>query len=137
MYTWQFGSETFDKLTCPTTGNLSYIFTGFGENQDVGWLHEMVASEFFTYLDNFLIIFLIIHKSKSLPDLQTYRSGCIVVVDYWKYTKVDLLEYSKTVEHYDGIVSAVVDEVVKFKDFGFQPTNTFIFGYSFGGQVAL
>lgn len=60
-----------------------------------------------------------------------------MVVDYWKYTKVDLLEYSKTVEHYDGIVSAVVDEVVKFKNFGFQPTNTFIFGYSFGGQVAL
>lgn len=57
MYTWQYGSETFDKLTCPTTGNLSYIFTGFGENQDVGWLNEMVASEFFTYLDYFLIIF--------------------------------------------------------------------------------
>lgn len=70
-------------------------------------------------------------------DLKTYRTGCVVLVDYWKYTNVELAKYPEVALHFDGIIKAVANEVVTFNKRGFTAANTFFFGFSIGAQVAL
>lgn len=60
-----------------------------------------------------------------------------MVVDYWKYTKVDLSKFAEVFLHYEGIVTSIVNEVVAFNKRGFTAANTYFFGFSFGGQVAM
>lgn len=59
------------------------------------------------------------------------------MVDYWKYTNVELTKYPEVVLHYDGIEKSVSKEVLAFNVKGFTAANTYFFGFSFGGQVAL
>lgn len=75
--------------------------------------------------------------SPSPLDLRSVRKGCVVLVDYTKYTNVDINKIPETRVHYDPIVNAIVDEVVVFNKKGFLPANIYFFGFGYGAQVAL
>lgn len=79
-----------------------------------------------------LIIF---QRFISLTDLKKYRPGCVVYVDYAQY--ISSFFYPGSVAAFDGIKAVVEKELQLFFDHGIQPGNTFFFGFSYGGQMAL
>lgn len=55
--------------------------------------------------------------------------------DYYAYTGNE--NYPAVVVAYNGIERAIYNQLKKFYENGFTPINTFLYGFSFGGQLSL
>lgn len=55
-------------------------------------------------------------------------------MDYYAFSSN---RYFGLVANFDGIAEMLTDKLRQFRDQSFEPSNMFLFGFSFGGQVAL
>lgn len=70
-----------------------------------------------------------------IKNLQTYRSGCIIFMDYSNHSKVD--DYFVLVGKYNLIAKVLMDKVYQLDSQGFDPSRLYMFGFSFGAQLAI
>lgn len=71
----------------------------------------------------------------SLPDINIFRPGCIVCMNYYNYSKNG--NYFQLVRNFDGIAEVLTNKLRQFKTQNFHPDNFLVFGFSFGAQLAL
>ena len=68
-------------------------------------------------------------------DLNKFRGGCIVCMDYTYYSMNP--NYFLLVTQFDGITEVLTNKLRQFQRLNFDPNNTFLFGFSYGAQMAL
>lgn len=69
------------------------------------------------------------------PDLQKFRGGCIICMDYGHFS---LANYPTLRTHFNGIVSELTNKLsILHMDFSFHPNNIYMFGFSFGAHIVL
>lgn len=74
-------------------------------------------------------------ECKSFLDLNTYRHGCIVCMDYSTFSMTS--NYSLLVDDFNGIATVLTKKLRTFKASPFLSNEIYVFGFSFGGQLAL
>jgi acetyl esterase/lipase len=70
-----------------------------------------------------------------VENLLRYRGGCIFFMDYSNHSMVQ--EYFMLVRKFDDISQVLVDKLYHLEGQGFNPDNLFIYGFSFGAQLAI
>lgn len=73
-------------------------------------------------------------KTSYFLELTKYRGGCVICIDYSPYAKES---YFRLMRNFSPIMTAITDKIKDLATQGFQPDkNGYIFGHSFGGQLA-
>ncbi|KAJ6646793.1 Pancreatic lipase-related protein 2 [Pseudolycoriella hygida] len=70
-----------------------------------------------------------------MQNLNIYRHGCIVCMDYSYFSKSS--NYYSLVRNFNGIASVLANKLKYFQSISFDPDNMYLFGFSFGGQLVL
>jgi dienelactone hydrolase len=83
------------QLGCNSSEKYAIIVHGWLESIDTEWVHELA--------DN----------------LQRYRGGCIIFMDYSNHSSV------------------LVEKLLQLEAQGFHPDNLFMYGFSFGAQLVI
>lgn len=83
----------------------------------------MIPSDFLQIFHKFFHIF---------TDLIQKRGGCVICMDYFKYSN---LEYGRLVRFFEPIAEILTGKLHHLEWQGFRPENGFMFGFSFGGQL--
>ena len=63
-----------------------------------------------------------------------FRGGCIMCMDYNRYSKGD---YFVLVSKFEKIVAVLTDKLYALEAQGFNPDNGYMFGFSYGAHLAL
>ncbi|XP_034102922.1 uncharacterized protein LOC117567202 [Drosophila albomicans] len=70
----------------------------------------------------------------SLIDrLSFYRKGCVICIDY---STVASSSYMRLYSNFEHITEAIVGIIIGLIQHGFDPNRAYLFGFSFGGQLA-
>lgn len=69
----------------------------------------------------------------SFSGLSFYRGGCIICVDYSSWSNKPYIELLK---EFDPLSYILYEEVNQLIAIGFSPSKIFMFGFSYGGQIA-
>ncbi|GAB0096073.1 hypothetical protein DMENIID0001_115310 [Sergentomyia squamirostris] len=96
---------------CNAGEKLAVIVHGFTESCHYPWVLDLV------------------------PNLHEYRGGCIVCMDYSYYAKT--INYYSLVEKFKDIQQVLYDQMVDYEKSGLVPSNTYMFGFSFGAHLVL
>jgi acetyl esterase/lipase len=70
-----------------------------------------------------------------IGNLKEFRGGCILCMDYSPFSKNS--DYFALVRQFYDINDVLVDKLHALASAGFDPKNIFMFGFSFGGRLAL
>ncbi|XP_017864661.1 PREDICTED: inactive pancreatic lipase-related protein 1 [Drosophila arizonae] len=65
--------------------------------------------------------------------LSFYRRGCVICIDY---STAASSSYMRLYSNFDHITEVIVSVLVSLFQYGFDPSRGFMFGFSFGGQLA-
>ncbi|KAH8403471.1 hypothetical protein KR222_006883, partial [Zaprionus bogoriensis] len=65
--------------------------------------------------------------------LSYYRKGCIICIDY---SKVASSSYMRLHAHFEHLTDTIASIVISLIKYGFDPSQGYLFGFSFGGQLA-
>lgn len=84
-----------------------------------GWL-ESIASEWAPVL---------------IENLQRYRGGCIIFMDYSNHSIVQ--DYFVLVNKFNQLSQVLVEKLYQLESQGFDPDNLFMYGFSFGAQLVI
>jgi Lipase len=110
-------SSTFDSGsladTCDVNGKFAVLVHGYTESCDSNYMVELIFH------------------------LGIARGGCILCMDYRKYTQNSARYVRLVNEHYDGILAVLVKKLTQFKAEGFDPKKGYMFGFSFGSILAI
>ncbi|XP_023293825.2 uncharacterized protein LOC111677030 [Lucilia cuprina] len=88
---------------------ISFIFHGWTESCYTEWVPQLIER------------------------LTFHRGGCIVCVDYSSWSKKSYIEL---LQKFDPISEILYEEVLQLIQNGFNPSKIFMFGFSYGGQIA-
>lgn len=66
--------------------------------------------------------------------MSAYRGGCIMCMDYNRYSR---LPYMQLFSHFDAIAEVLAGKLRQLERLGFSPDRGFLFGFSYGGRLAL
>lgn len=70
-------------------------------------------------------------------ELTEYRGGCIACMDYYAYAAdSSLVGYINLFNNFFSISNVLLKKLNQFESNGFDPANGFLFGFSFGSQMA-
>lgn len=72
------------------------------------------------------------HEKKN-EELGTYRGGCIICMDYSRYAAES---YVRLVRVFDPIAQILTLQLYLLDYMGFDMNNGYLFGFSYGGQLA-
>lgn len=67
-------------------------------------------------------------------ELNEYRGGCIICVDYGRYAMAD--NYLRLVRQFESIVTVLTNFLFEMESIGFDMDKGYMFGFSYGGQMA-
>lgn len=112
---------------CDPAGKFAILVHGWKESSQQDWLVQLVESKYIVYKK----IELIFNKFQ-LAELQKYRKGCIIVMDYSYYAKES---YVRLVRQFDVIVKVLTTHLMELRLLGFDMDNGYLFGFSYGGQL--
>lgn len=77
---------------------------------------------------------LLTHRIKfCFSGLSFHRGGCIICVDYSTWSKQPYIELLKI---FDPISEILYEELLLLIQNGINPNDIFMFGFSYGGQIA-
>lgn len=71
----------------------------------------------------------------TVIDLRIHRGGCIICMDY-RYASHNL-NYFLLADHHRHFSSVLTNKLYELENLGFDPGEGFIFGFSYGGRIAL
>lgn len=66
-------------------------------------------------------------------ELGIHRGGCIICMDYGKYASES---YVRLVRLFDPIAQILTLQLLLLEYMGFSMSNGYLFGFSYGGQLA-
>jgi Lipase len=110
----QFVSSFDDNSTqqrCNSSEKYAIIVHGWLESIATDWVHELVEN------------------------LLRYRGGCVIFMDYSNHSIVQ--EYFTLVRKFDEISHVLLEKLHQLEGQGFDPKNLFMYGFSFGAQIAI
>lgn len=70
---------------------------------------------------------------KSTTELGIYRGGCVICMDYSRYANDS---YVRLVRLFDQIAQILTVQLYLLDYMGFDMNNGYLFGFSYGGQLA-
>lgn len=70
---------------------------------------------------------------KQYTEIGTYRGGCIICMDYSRYAAES---YVRLVRVFDPIAQILTMQLHLLDYMGFDMNNGYLFGFSYGGQLA-
>lgn len=71
---------------------------------------------------------------KCLSDLVKQRKGCVICMDYSRYS---IMDYGRLVRVFEPIVVVLTEKLYQLESQGFAANQSYIFGFSYGAQLAL
>lgn len=99
------------SLNCAATGRYALIVHGWRESCLTEWVTELFSK------------------------LKEYRGGCIMCLDY---SAIDNGErYRVLINNFDLVHQSLTKVLEQMEESGFNHTNGFIFGFSFGARVVI
>lgn len=110
----QFTSTDDNNLTelgCKSSGKYAIIVHGWQESIETEWVDDLVHN------------------------LLEYRGGCIIVMDYSNHSVID--DYFVLVRKFDALSEVLLKKLHQLEAQGFHPNNLFMYGFSFGAQLAV
>uniref|UniRef100_T1DIE1 Putative triacylglycerol lipase n=1 Tax=Psorophora albipes TaxID=869069 RepID=T1DIE1_9DIPT len=102
----------FVEHGCEEKDKFAVIVHGWKENCKTEWIQDMIYN------------------------LTLHRGGCIVCMDYGKYSLNDDY-FGRLVPKFEIVVEALLNRLELMEKDGFDPANGFMFGFSFGSQSAI
>ncbi|KAJ6641405.1 Pancreatic lipase-related protein 2 [Pseudolycoriella hygida] len=105
------GDDLVSGSGCNPSENVAIIVHGWLESCKTTWIQEMI------------------------PNLNDHRGGCIICMNYSAYSKT--FDYFGLVSEFSFIDDVLVNKLHQLVQEEFIPEKIFIFGFSFGGQLAL
>lgn len=63
-----------------------------------------------------------------------YRGGCIICMDYKRYSRQP---YMSLFTMFDSLSEVLAGKLRQMERLGFSPDRAFIFGFSYGGRLAV
>lgn len=105
--------EGNDLINCDTNEKYSLIVHGWRESCATLWVTDLVAN------------------------LRKYRGGCIMCFDYSQYQSRLSDRYRPLVNNFMVIASTLTNILGKLEEVGFDPSNAFIFGFSYGARLVV
>ncbi|KAG4073841.1 hypothetical protein HA402_014046 [Bradysia odoriphaga] len=106
-----FGDDLVGGSGCNSSGDVAIIVHGWLESCETLWIQEMISL------------------------LNEHRGGCIICMNYSAYSKN--FNYFGLVADFSFIDDILVNKLHQLVQEEFAPDKIFIFGFSFGGQLAL
>ncbi|CRL05725.1 CLUMA_CG018755, isoform A [Clunio marinus] len=103
--------EDLSSRGCNPSGKFSIIVHGWLESFNTEWVQDLISN------------------------LTEYRGGCIIVMDYSNYSVN--LNYFLLTPHFANLSDMLLRFMVKMEDEGFDFGKGFMFGFSFGAQLAI
>lgn len=70
-----------------------------------------------------------------VQNLQLYRGGCIIFMDYSNHSIVQ--DYFVLVRKFNQLSQVLVEKLLELEAQGFDPDNLFMYGFSFGAQLVI
>lgn len=70
-----------------------------------------------------------------VQNLLRHRGGCIIFMDYSNHSIVQ--EYFSLVRKFDELSHVLVQKLYQLESEGFNPSNAFLYGFSFGAQLVI
>lgn len=70
-----------------------------------------------------------------MKNLKRYRGGCIIFMDYSNHSVVQ--DYFLLVRKFNGLSQVLVEKLRQLESEGFDPDNLYMYGFSFGAQLAI
>lgn len=103
-------NEPLSDQGCDVTGNFSFIVHGWiGSNAP--WIS--------TLIDN----------------LKFFRSGCVVFMNYSRYS--DLPNYFESISHFKPVSNVLLKKLIQLDSEGVSGDSIFMFGFSYGGRIVI
>lgn len=103
-------NNSLNQLGCTETCNFSFITHGWMGSSS-RWIPDLVKN------------------------LATYRQGCIIFMNYSHYS--DNPNYFELKSHFQPLANLVTRKLRQIRDDGISSDCMFIFGFSFGGRLAI
>jgi predicted alpha/beta-fold hydrolase len=110
----QFVSTFDDNLTergCNASDKVAIVVHGWTESIQTYWVGELIEN------------------------LRTYRGGCIIFMDYSKHSMVN--DYFQLVRKFNPISLVLLKKFHQLEKQGFDDDKMFVYGFSFGAQLAI
>lgn len=70
-----------------------------------------------------------------IENLQRYRGGCIMFMDYSNHSQVQ--EYFLLVRKFNALSHVLLGKLQQLEAEGFNPDNLYMYGFSFGAQLVI
>lgn len=96
---------------CNSSEKYAIIVHGWLEGIETNWVHDLVGN------------------------LKRYRGGCIIFMDYSNHSMVQ--DYFFLVRKFIPLSEVLLDKLRQLESQGFNPDNLFMYGFSFGAQLAI
>lgn len=107
--------STFDRsLTstgCNSSEKYAIVVHGWMESIEADWVDDL------------------------MKNLKRYRGGCIIFMDYSNHSMVQ--DYFLLVRKFAALSQVLVEKLRQLETEGFDPDNLYMYGFSFGAQLAI
>lgn len=103
-------NETIVKQGCDVSGNFSIILHGWMGSSEP-WILDLVGN------------------------LTHHRGGCVIFMNYSHYS--DKVNYFEVISHFQPLSKLLTRKLRQLSHDGASNDNFFIFGFSFGGRIAI
>ncbi|XP_055539950.1 lipase member H-like [Wyeomyia smithii] len=105
-------NSDFASNGCNPTEEFTVVVHGWREGINTEWVNEM------------------------MPNMTAYRGGCIMFMSYGE-TGNQMDYFGDLVPHFEELANNLTNHYRRLEAFGFDPADGFVFGFSFGSQVAI
>uniref|UniRef100_A0A336MRC7 CSON003936 protein n=1 Tax=Culicoides sonorensis TaxID=179676 RepID=A0A336MRC7_CULSO len=108
------GDHHYERLVIeclPNSTLISIIIHGWRENYNsTAWVSDLISN------------------------ITEIRGGCVLFMDYSKYSVGD---YGLLVSYFKSISDVLANQIKRLELLGYDPTNIFMFGFSYGAHLAM
>lgn len=121
--------ETFDETGYDPEGKFAIILHGWRENCEEAWIKLLIKSA----RKSCKLSFWCPNSRFNFSELNKYRGGCIICMDYGYFAKES---YVRLMRIYEPMVQILTLQLLLLDYLGFDMSNGYMFGFSYGGQMA-
>lgn len=120
---------------CHAGEKYAIIVHGWKENCDAEWISFLVSSRLMRNTRGGGREASVLTRTRSLSvDLTMFRGGCIMCMDYGRYADKP---YVRLYRDFNSLAEVLAGKLRQLERGGFRASSAFIFGFSYGGRLAL
>jgi len=103
--------DNLESLGCNSREKYAFVVHGWTESIRAEWVPDLLAN------------------------LAKHRGGCVIFMDYSNHSQVN--DYFVLVRKFNAISSVLLKKIQQLDKEGFNPDNMYMYGFSFGAQLAI